>query len=142
MSHREKRLAWLEDIRRLHLAMEAEAWNGAFRRAQELGLLWVLNRALDYVERYLALDSPRPLVADAPPPFGPIRAIEELDLQASANIGRLVALPWRRRPAFVRDILVPTRDGLESLVGGDGVGRLRLVARHAALIARGVALRR
>jgi hypothetical protein len=141
MSHREKRLAWLEDIRRLHRAMEAEAWNEAFRRAQDLGLLWVLNRALDYVERYLALTLPRPLAAGQPPPFGPIRAIEELDLQASANIGRLAALPWRRRPALVRDILVPSRDGLEGLVGGDGAGRLRQVARHAGLIARGITLR-
>jgi hypothetical protein len=142
MSHREKRLAWLEDIRRLHLAMDAETWDAAFGRAQELGLLWVLNHALDYVERYLALSAPRPIPAGEPPPFGPIRAVEELDLQASVNIGRLAALPWRQRPALVRDILVPSREGLDGLVGGDGAGRLRMLARHAALIARGIALRR
>ncbi len=68
--------------------------------------------------------------------------MEELDLQASANIGRLAALPWRQRPALVRDILVPSRDGLDGLVGGDGAGRFRLVARHARLIARGIAMRR
>lgn len=142
MSHREKRLAWLEDIRRLHvLATEAE-WGSGFQRAQELGLLWVLNRSLDYVERYLGLTSARPIGPGEPPAFGPVRAVEELDLQASINIGRLAALPWRERPALVRDILVPSRDGLDGLVGGDGAGRFRMVARHVRLIARGIAMRR
>ncbi len=142
MNHREKRLAWLEDIRRLHLAAAEGEWDAAFERAQELGLLWVLNRALDYAERYLALTLMRPIAAGEPPPFGPVRAVEELDLQASFNIGRLASLPWRQRPALVRDILFPSRDGLDGLVGGDGAGRIRLVARHAALIARGIAMRR
>ena len=142
MNHREKRLAWLEDIRRLHLATEDEEWDMAFRRAEELGLLWVLNRALDYADRCLALTLARPIGAGEPPPFGPLRAVEELDLQASVNIGRLAALPWSQRPALVRDILVPSREGLDGLVGGDGAGRLRQVARHAVLIARGIALRR
>ena len=142
MSHREKRLAWLEDIRRLNLLATEEAWNAGFGRAQELGLLWVLNRALDYVERYLGLALARPIGPGEPPAFGPVRAVEELDLQASANIGRLAALPWRQRPALVRDILVPSRAGLDGLVGGDGAGRFRMVARHARLIARGIAMRR
>jgi hypothetical protein len=142
MSHREKRLAWLEDIRRLQLAAGEGEWDAGFRRAQDLGLLWVLNRALDYVERYLAVTFARPIGAGEAPAFGPVRAMEELDLQASANIGRLVALPWRQRPALVRAILIPRRDALDGLVGGDDAGRLRLMARHAALIARGVALRR
>jgi hypothetical protein len=142
MSHREKRLAWLEDIRRLHLATGEREWAAAFLRARDLDLLWVLNRALDYVDRYLAPSLARPIAAGDPPPFGPVRAIEELDLQASANIGRLVALPWRQRPGLVRDILVPSRAGLDGLVGGDGAGRLRLAARHVRLIARGIAMRR
>ena len=142
MSHREKRLAWLEDIRRLNLAATEAEWDAGFRRAEELGLLWVLNRALDYAERYLGLTAARPIGPGEPPAFGPVRAVEELDLQASANIGRLAALPWRQRPALVRDILVPSRDGLDGLVGGDGAGRLRMVARHARLIARGIAMRR
>ena len=142
MSHREKRLAWLEDIRRLNLAVTEAEWDAGFRRAEELGLLWVLNRALDYAGRYLGLTSARPIGPGEPPAFGPVRAVEELDLQASANIGRLAALPWRQRPALVRDILVPSRDGLDGLVGGDGAGRFRMVARHARLIARGIAMRR
>jgi hypothetical protein len=142
MNHREKRLAWLEDIRRLQLAAKEGEWDAGFRTAQDLGLVWVLNRALDYAERYLGGTFARPIGAGDPPAFGPVRAIEELDLQASANIGRLAALPWRERPALVRDILIPSREGLDALVGGDGAGRLRLVARHAALIARGIALRR
>jgi hypothetical protein len=142
MSHRDKRLAWLEDIRRLHLLATEEEWSVAFVRAQELGLLWVLNRALDYVDRYLGLAAARPIGPGEPPAFGPVRAVEELDLQASVNIGRLAALPWRQRPALVRDILVPTRAGLDGLVGGDGAGRFRMVARHARLIARGIAMRR
>ncbi len=142
ISHREKRLAWLEDIRRLNLTATEAEWHSGFRRAEELGQLWVLNRALDYVERYLGLTLARPIGPGEPPAFGPVRAVEELDLQASANIGRLAALPWRQRPALVWDILVPSRDGLDGLVGGDGAGRLRLVARHARLIARGVTMRR
>ncbi len=142
MSHRHKRLSWLEDIRRLRLATGEEEWEAAFVRARELGLLWALHRALDYTERYLRVTLPRPIGPGDPPPFGPVRAMEELDLQASANIGRLAALPWRQRPAFVRDILIPRREALDGLVGGDGAGRLRLVARHAALIARGITLRR
>ena len=142
MSHRDKRLAWLEDIRRLHLLATKEEWDSGFRRARELGLLWVLNRSLDYVERYLGLTSARPIGPGEPPAFGPVRAVEELDLQASVNIGRLAALPWRERPALVRDILVPTRDGLDGLVGGDGAGRFRLMARHVRGIARGIAMRR
>lgn len=142
MSHREKRLAWLEDIRRLNLAATEAEWDAGFRRAEELGLLWVLNRALDYAERYLGLTAARPIGPGEQPAFGPVRAVEELDLQASANIGRLAALPWRERPALVRDILVPSRDGLDGLVGGDGAGRFRMVARHARLIARGIAMRR
>jgi hypothetical protein len=142
MSHREKRLAWLEDIRRLSLVATEAEWDAGFERGRKLGLLWVLNRALDYAERWVGLRAPRPIGAGEPPAFGPVRAVEELDLQASGNIGRLAALPWRQRPALVRDILVPSRAGLDGLVGGDGAGRLRLVARHARLIARGIALRR
>jgi Uncharacterised nucleotidyltransferase len=142
MSHREKRLAWVEDIRRLNLLATEEQWDAGFRRAQQLGLLWVLNRALDYVERHLGLAAGRPIGPGPPPAFGPVRAVEELDLQASVNIGRLAALPWRQRPALVRDILVPSRAGLDGLVGGDGAGRFRMVARHVRLIARGVAMRR
>lgn len=142
MSHREKRLAWLEDVRRLNLAATEAEWDAGFRRAEQLGLLWVLNRALDYAERYLGLTVARPIGPGEPPPFGPVRAVEELDLQASANIGRLAALPWRQRPALVWDILIPSSDGLDGLVGGDGAGRLRMVARHARLIARGVTMRR
>ena len=142
MGHREKRLAWLEDIRRLNLAATEREWDAGFRRAEELGQLWVLNRALDYAERYLGLTAARPIGPGDPPAFGPVRAVEELDLQASANIGRLAALPWRQRPALVRDILLPSRDGLDGLVGGDGAGRFRMVARHARLIARGIAMRR
>jgi hypothetical protein len=142
MSHREKRLAWLEDIRRLHIAATEADWNAGFERADERGLLWVLNRALDYAERYLGLTAARPIGPGEPPAFGPVRAVEELDLQASANIGRLAALPWRQRPALVRDVLLPSRAALDGLVGGDGAGRLRLVARHARLVARGIAMRR
>jgi hypothetical protein len=142
MSHREKRLAWLEDLRRLRFTLGEDGWGVAFRRAETLGLLWVLNRALDYAERYLALPLERPLAPGDPPAFGPIRAIEELDLQASPNIGRLAALPWRQRPGLIRDILIPRGEALDGLVGGDGAGRLRMVARHVKLIARGITLRR
>ena len=94
MSHREKRLAWLEDIRRLNLAATEAEWDAGFRRAQELGLLWVLNRALDYAERYLGLTvrAPDRRRASRPPSARSAR------WRSSTCRPRPTSAVWRRCP--------------------------------------------
>ncbi|MGH2956605.1 MAG: nucleotidyltransferase family protein [Solirubrobacterales bacterium] len=137
LSDRLKRLAWIEDLRRISLGLDEDAWREAFERAGTLGLLWVLNRALDYAAHHLDYRRARPLPAGEPPRWGPIRAVEELDLRASLHLGRLAALPWRRRPRYLRHVLLPSRAGLRGTVGADGAGRVRMALRHLTRIARG-----
>ena len=138
LSDRLKRLSWIEDIRRISTALDDHAWCAAFHRADELGLLWVLHRALDYPERHLGLIRDRPLPAGEPPPFGPLRAVEEIDMRVSLHLGRLGALPWSARVRYLRDIVLPSRDGLEGTVGGDGAPPWRLVVRHLLRVCRGL----
>ena len=142
LSDRLKRLVWVEDIRRISAALDEASWTAAFERAGEVGLLWVLNRALDYAEHHLSYRRPRPLPSAGPPPWGPLRAVEELDLRASVHVGRLAALGWRSRTGYLRDVLLPTRAGLRGTVGADGAGTLRMAARHLTRAARGLAPRR
>ena len=140
LGDRARRLVWVNDIRLVARAADDDQWGGAFETARELGggLLWVLHRALDYVSHHLELDRPRPLPAGSPPPFGPLRAVEELDLQAAPHVGRLVALRGTERLTYLRAVAVPTRAGLEGTVGGDGAGLPTLVLRHVRGAIRGV----
>jgi Uncharacterised nucleotidyltransferase len=142
LSDRLKRLAWVEDVRRVSIALDDRLWARSFERGRELGLLWVLSRALDYAQHHLGYRRERPLPAGKPPPWGPLRAVEELDLRASLHLGRLAALPWRERPGYLRQVVLPSRAGLEGTVGGDGAGPLRLAGRHLARAARGLSSRR
>ena len=142
LSDRLKRLAWIEDLRRVSRALDEDAWREVFERARGLGLLWVLNSALDYAAHHLDYRRWRPLPAGEPPPWGPLRAVEELDLRASLHLGRLAALPWRRRPGYLRDVLIPTRAGLRGTVGTDGAGQVRLALRHLSRAVRGLTPRR
>jgi hypothetical protein len=142
LSDRLRRLAWIEDLRRISLALDEDAWRQTFERAHLLGLLWVLNRALDYSAHHLDHRRERPLPAGEPPPWGPLRAVEELDIRASLHLGRLAALPWRRRPRYLLDVLLPSRAGLRGTVGEDGAGEISLVARHLAKAVRGLRPRR
>jgi Uncharacterised nucleotidyltransferase len=142
LSDRLKRLVWIEDLRRVSRALDEDAWTGAFERARALGLLWVLNRALDYAAHHLDYRRARPQPPGEPPPWGPLRAVEELDLRASLHLGRLAALPWRRRPRYLRDVLIPSREGLRGTVGTDGAGAGRMALRHLSRVARGLMPRR
>jgi hypothetical protein len=142
LSDRLKRLAWIEDLRRIPLVLDEDAWAQTFERARSLGLLWVLNRALDYAAHHFDYSRARSLPAGEPPPWGPVRAVEELDLRASLHLGRLAALPWRRRPRYLRDVLIPSRAGLRGTVGTDGAGRVRMALRHLTRVARGLTPRR
>lgn len=142
LGDRAKRLVWVNDLALAQRVASEEEWRRAFGLAGELGLLWVLHRALDYPAALLGADRPRPLPAGPRPRFGPLRAAEELDLRASTHVGRLAALRWRERPRYLRDVLVPTRAGLEGTVGGDGAPTWRLVARHLGRAVAGLAPRR
>ena len=142
LSDRLKRLAWIEDIRRVSVALDQNAWDRAFSRARSLGLLWVLHRALDYAEHHLGYRRQRPLPPGEPPPWGPLRAVEEIDLRASLHLGRLAALPWGQRPRYLRDVLIPSREGLRGTVGADGAGPVRMATRHLGRALRGLVPRR
>ncbi len=143
LSDREKRLCWLNDIALVSRSLDDVAWSEAFALADHLGLGWPLHRALDYAEQHLGLDRPRPRAAGPALPWGPLRAVEELDLRASPHIGRLAVLGWRDRATFLRAVLMPTRAGLAGTVGqGDRAGTWRLAGRHARQAAAGLAPKR
>jgi Uncharacterised nucleotidyltransferase len=138
LSDRAKRLIWVQDLVLVSEAVSDDDWNPLF--AGDLG--WVLHRALDYAAALLAYDRPRPLPPGPPPRWGPLRAVETLDMRASPHVGRLALLGWRGRARYLRDVLVPTRAGLEGTVGGDGAAVWRLAARHAARALMSLAPRR
>jgi hypothetical protein len=138
LSDRAKRLIWVQDLTLAARSCPPPAWEAAFIRARELGLLWVLHRGLDYAAAHLGLDRPRPLPAGDPPPWGPLRAVEGLDMRASLHVGRLAALGWRERAAYLRTIRIPSAVGLRDVHGGDGAHVATLAARHVRDALRGV----
>lgn len=142
LSDRLRRLIWIEDLRRISRSLDEDEWRRTFERASALGLLWVLNRALDYASHHLAYRRERPLPVGEPPPWGPLRAVEALSFPAALHLGRLATLPWRARPQYLRGILFPTRAGLRGTVGTDGAGPTRMAARHLGRAVRGLAPRR
>jgi hypothetical protein len=142
LSDRAKRLIWIHDLMLAADALGDDEWERLFADADELGLGWVLHRALDYAAALLRYDRPRPRPAGPPPRWGPLRAVETLDVRASPHIGRLALLGWRGRVRYLRDVLVPTRAGLEGTVGGDGASTWRLAARHAGRALMSLAPRR
>ena len=102
----------------------------------------MLHRALDYVERHLGFERARPLEAGPPPAWGPLRAVEELDAGASLHFGRLAVMRGREKAAYLRRVLVPSREGLRGTVGKDGAPTWRLVGRHLRATAAGLRPRR
>jgi len=142
LSDRKKRLCWINDIARVAASLDDLAWSEAFALATELDLVWPLHRALDYAECHLGFDRGRARANVSPPRWGPMRAVEELDLRASPHIGRLAGMGWRERLAFMRSVLVPTRAGLAGTVGHDGAATWRLAARHIRRTIAGLTPRR
>jgi hypothetical protein len=142
LSDREKRLCWIHDIALVAGDASAEQWDEAFADADRVGLSWVLHRALDYPRRHLGFERPRPSPPGDPPPFGPLRAVEELDARAAPHLGRLVSTPWREKPSYLAAVIFPTRAGLEGTVGGDGASTWQLAKRHGRRAARGLRRRR
>lgn len=125
-----RRLIWVNDLALVAVAASDEQWRRAFELAEELELGWPLHRGLDYAGRYLALDRQRPTAPPAPPRFGPLRALEELDARGARHAGRLASIGWRERAVYVRALVVPSRATLEATVGLDGASTPRLLARH------------
>jgi hypothetical protein len=142
LSDRKKRLCWINDIALLAASLDDPAWSETFALAAELGLAWPLHRSLDYAAHHLGFDRPRVGATVPPPRWGPMRAVEELDLRASPHIGRLAGLGWRERVAFMRSVLLPTRAGLVGTVGQDGAATWRLVVRHIHRTIAGLTPRR
>jgi hypothetical protein len=142
LSDRKKRLCWINDLALVAASLDDLEWSGAFALAAELELVWPLHRSLDYAEYHLGFDRERARDNEPPPRWGPLRAVEELDLRASPHIGRLAGMGWRERLAFLRSVLVPTRAGLAGTVGRDDAATWRLVARHIGKVIAGLAPRR
>ena len=136
LSDRKRRLVWANDLRLAALDAPPTAWEAAF--GLDNALAWLLHRALDRVEAAFGPVRPRPRPIGAPPPFGPIRAIEAWDAPAALHLGRLAQLGWRERLRYAGQVALPTRAGLEGTVGGDGAPGWRLALRHAARAARSI----
>lgn len=142
LSDPDKRLIWVQDIVLISADAAEERWQGAFKVADELGLGWVLHRALDYASRHLGFERERPIESGPKPAWGPLRAVEELDLGASVHVGRLALLPWRQRPRYLRDVLFPNKEGLRARVGKDEAPTWRLVGRNLRTAVLGLGRRR
>jgi hypothetical protein len=142
LSDRSKRLVWLEDLARAGRSASEYEWLEAFQLAERLGLGWVLHRALDYVGVHLRWERERPLPPGPAPAWGPLRAVETLDMRGSVHLGRLAALDWAGRRRYVRTVLAPTREGLDGTVGRDGAPTWRLIARHLRVTALALTPRR
>ena len=144
LSDREKRLCWVNDVALVAGALDDDAWEEAFGLADDLDLAWPLHRALDYAQAHLAFERPRPRPTGPPPAWGPLRAVEDLNVRASPHVGRLATLGWRERLSFLGTVLVPTRAGLDGTVGrtGEEAGTLRLAGRHVRQALAGLVPRR
>lgn len=130
LSDRNRRLCWIHDIYLAASRATAEEWQEAFAQADRLGLSWVLHRALDYALRHLYLRRERPISPREPPPFGPLRAGEEINGPAALHIGRLAALDWSARARYLAAVIAPSREGMLRTVGSDDASTLRLAGRH------------
>jgi len=142
LGDRERRLIWIDDIRRAAERADAGEWSAAFALASRIGLDWALHRGLDYAERYAGLRRERPSPAGPPPPFGPLRATEELEMRASLHVGRLATLRGRDRLRYLRTVLIPTREGLAGTAGTDGAPAWRAALRHVRSAIAGILPRR
>ena len=143
LSDRARKLSWVLDVVHVARALDDAAWREAFARADGRGLGWALDRSLDYARNHLGSARERPRDPVAPPPFGPLRAVEASDAPVARHAGRLAAMDdWRERASYLRTVVAPTAEGLRGTVGQDGTGGLRLAARHARAIADGFRRRR
>jgi Uncharacterised nucleotidyltransferase len=143
LSDRARKVGWVLDVVHVARALDEDRWREAFARADARGLGWALDRSLDYARHHLGYDRERPRGRVAPPPFGPLRAVEASDAPVALHAGRLAAMDgWRERAGYLRTVVAPNEDGLRGTVGQDGTGGWRLAARHARAITGGFRRRR
>jgi hypothetical protein len=131
LSDRQRRLLWIEDLRRAALAADEEQWSLAFERADRRSLSWVLNRALDYAAHHLGLERERPVLPGPPPPWGPMRALERYEFGVAWDVGHLTSIPWRERPGYLRAMVLPTREGLRGAAADPDTPLWRLALQRA-----------
>jgi hypothetical protein len=117
----EKRLLWINDLNLAARAASEEDWEAGFAAADELGLTWVLHRALDYPQQYLDLNRPRPNAAGSPPPWGPLRANETFDGWLAAQVGQLSLGGWTGKDGYLRSALRARRRMLRARLRRRGV---------------------
>ena len=141
-SDRGKRLIWIRDLETAGRRAGDADWQETFELARRHDLLWVLHRGLDYAERHLGFRRERSLEAGPAPAWGPLRAVEELDAGASLHVGRLALMRGREKAAYLRRVLLPSREGLRDSVGQDGAPTWRLLGRHVRAAASGLRPRR
>ncbi|HEX8205243.1 MAG TPA: nucleotidyltransferase family protein [Solirubrobacteraceae bacterium] len=143
LSDRARKVGWLLDVVNVARALGDQQWHDAFARADARGLGWAVDRSLDYARHHLRYERERPRGPVAPPPFGPLRAVEASDAPVALHAGRLAAMEgWRERATYLRTVVAPPEEGLRGTVGHDGTGGWRLAARHARAIAGGFRRRR
>ena len=131
LGDRQRRLLWIEDLRRAALAADEEQWRLAFERAERRGLSWVLNRALDYADHHLDLERERPAPPGPPPPWGPLRATEAYEFAVAWDVGHLTSIPWRERAGYLRALLLPTKEGLRGAAADPDTPIWRLALQRA-----------
>jgi hypothetical protein len=108
-----KRLMWIHDIGLLAGGLTAQEWEATSRLAHELGLGWVLQRALDYATTHLANPPPvRERLTEPPPAFGPLRVSERLDGWIGRQAGRVALGGWARRDGYLRSAVRARRQAL------------------------------
>jgi len=93
-------------IQHVDLALASEAltqpqWEEAFAEANDLGLGWVLHRALDRVAETLGAGRPRPRPCPPPPPWGAMRAANTLPPRLAEHVGRAAPLSWGGRVRYI-----------------------------------------
>ena len=109
MSHGGRtRLIHYVDLALASEALSRSQWEDAFTEADDLGLGWVLHRALDRVAETTGAARARPRPSPPPPPWGPIRAADALPVRLAEHIGRAAPLSWRGRARYVGRIASAT----------------------------------
>ncbi len=98
----DKRLMWVNDLVLAAESASPAQWQAAFDGADELGLSWVLHRALDYGAVHLGLDRPRPAMPARAPRLGPLRAGERFDGWLGVQVGRLALGGWTASDGYLR----------------------------------------
>jgi hypothetical protein len=100
-------------IKHVDLALASQAlsqseWEDAFTEASDLGLGWVLHRALDHVAQTTGAARTRPEPCPSPPPWGPLRAADALPARLAEHVGRTAPLTWRGRVRYAGRIASAT----------------------------------